>query len=378
MISICLLGQKDHGKSTLIGRLLYDTKSIEQDRINEVKAASEREGKTFDFAFLLDSFEEERSGEFTLDTIELPLKWNNQVYGLIDVPGHRELIKNMLTGSSRARYAILIVSVEDGIQQQTREHLHFAGLLGIERVIVVVNKMDAIQYDQERFTALANELKTLIADAGIQSHHIIPLSAREGDNVSRSSPHLRWYQGPPLLDLIVKECVPPTPHDGPLRIPVQGVYPKGDTRIIMGKIEQGNARKGGEVLIVPGNATTTVSQLIVASQEREEATSGENVGMVVADDITVERGMLVAAPAPTPETVSSIDGRIMTLDAVEGDITVSCGTASVPATIEAVQLLTPTQATITLQRPLVVEKAGPLSRFVLLKNDVVVGIGNRR
>ena len=196
-IPIVLIGEKDHGKSTLIGRLLLNTKSIEESRIKKIQEIDKASGREFELAHLVDSFREEREKEMTMDTTQVLLKGKKRNYQLIDVPGHEELISQMLTGASKGKVALLLVAVDEGIKEQTIRHLEIAKLLGIEKVGVVLNKIDKVNYKKEIFEKLKKEIKEVLEKVGYLSRdiHFFPVSAKYGDNVIVKSKKTLWYEG---------------------------------------------------------------------------------------------------------------------------------------------------------------------------------------
>src|SRR3989344_1221424 len=209
-IPIVVLAEKNHGKSTLIGRLLYETSSLSKDRISGAKSAAKKIGKRFEWAHLLDSFQYEREHEMTLDTTRALVKLGKNLYEFIDVPGHRELIKNMLTGASEARFAILVIDIKEGIKPQTLRHLEIAEFLGIEKIIVAVNKIDAAGYSEDRFKKAAGNFSGILAGHGFRKKiSIIPISAFSGNNVIKRTTRLGWFKGSTLAAAILKDFKAP-------------------------------------------------------------------------------------------------------------------------------------------------------------------------
>ncbi|MBI5149119.1 50S ribosome-binding GTPase, partial [Candidatus Pacearchaeota archaeon] len=203
-INLVMLGHLDHGKSTLIGRILYDTQTLLPDKIKEVESIWKTLGKNNEFAFFLDAFQEEVEEGMTIDTIQVTLKTKKQEYSLIDCPGHKEFTKNMLSGASQASTAILVISArkEEGIQEQTKRHIFLAKMLGIEQLFVVVNKMDAINYDEKRFNEIKQQAEEFLRGIGYAKIFFIPISAKNGENVLTKSENMKWYTGDTLLNIV--------------------------------------------------------------------------------------------------------------------------------------------------------------------------------
>ena len=222
-INLVVIGHKDHGKSTLIGRLLYDSKAILEQKLQEIQTELERSGKKeFEFAFLLDSLEEERKGGLTIDIIQTPFKSKKYAYTVIDCPGHREFIKKMLTGASQADAAVLVVSAKEGIEAQTRQHAFLAKTLGITQLVVAINKMDQIGYQESVFAKTCQILDEILKPMGFKRVPNVPISALNGDNVFAKSKNMKWYNGLTLIDTL-DDTVKPVqlPFNKPLRGCVQ-------------------------------------------------------------------------------------------------------------------------------------------------------------
>jgi len=271
-----MLGHQDHGKSTLIGRLLYETKSVTAERVREAREMSEKLGLEMEYCFLLDAFQEEREGGYTLDTTRAQLRHGNTIFELVDVPGHKEFIKNMLSGASNASAAILVASMKpgEGLQNETRLHVSMARLLGIKRVIVAVNKIDLAGFDEKKFNVFAEELREFLKAAGYEEEPLfIPVSAKLGDNVSRKSGNTPWYGGPTLLEELAKIAAEDKGLDKMhLRLPVQDVY----GNVLVGRVEAGVIRKGDEVAFTPSGRKATVTKVMDFGREVPEVRAGDN------------------------------------------------------------------------------------------------------
>jgi len=248
-VNVVIVGHVDHGKSTLIGRLLYDSESLPEDKLAEVQKLFEEYKKRFEFAYFLDSFEEELKEERTIDTTRVLFKGRNY-YTVVDVPGHKEFIKNMLTGASHAQVAILVVSAPDGVQEQTRRHAFLVHMLGIRQIIVAINKMDLVDYKEDVFLKAEDEISQLLSSLGYSEVIFLPISAMEGDNVYRPSGRMTWYQGATLIQSL-DAIEPEQESERALRLVVQDVYTADSEQITVGRVESGTLRKGDELIENP-------------------------------------------------------------------------------------------------------------------------------
>src|SRR5204862_5583476 len=220
-LKIVFVGHVDHGKSTLIGRILHDTGSLPEGKIEEIKKACAAEGMEFEFAFLLDALLEEQKQNVTIDTTEIPFRTARRRYAIIDAPGHKEFLKNMITGASRAEAAILVISADEGVREQSRRHAYLLSMLGVTYLIVVVNKMDLVDYSEKRFGEIEQEYRKFLQELRLDARTFIPASARNGENVARSSTKMKWYSAANVLGALdlLEPHKPDT--DLPLRFCVQ-------------------------------------------------------------------------------------------------------------------------------------------------------------
>lgn len=312
-INLVVVGHKDHGKSTLIGRLLYDSKAIPTQQIEEIRAELKQSGKQFEFAFLLDSLEEERRGGLTIDIMQTPFKSKKYLYTIIDCPGHREFVKKMLTGASQADAALLVASAKEGIEPQTRQHAFLIQILGIKQMIAAVNKMDAVAYEESQYQKTRHELESLLQALGYHNVPMIPVSAMNGDNVYNKSKKTRWYTGPTLIDALDQHTFPPpSPSSKPLRAVVQDTYPyKGAHEIIACKVETGILTPRTRIVFNPSGKEGVLRKILVYSSEVERAGPGDPVGLVVAGVDDVERGEVVSYPHNQPKKTKQIRAEIV-------------------------------------------------------------------
>lgn len=379
-LAVTLLGHKDHGKSTLIGRLLFDTKSVMADRVEDVRAASHALGKPFEYAFLLDSFQEEREDGMTIDVIHAQIKGTRRFYDCIDVPGHEELIKNMLTGASHADAGILIASAKEGIEEQTGQHVRLAHWLGLDQLIVAVNKMDLVGYEQRAFEEMKQDIAALV-DGGLRDRiSYIPISAYEGENVVTRSSRMNWYTGPTLFELMEALTRQSSLAELPLRLPVQGVYPGADgARIIGGRIESGSLRVGQSVCFVPSGAKATVTAIVTSAPAAAGASAGDNIGFVCdPSPSSIKRGEVVCSADALAGTRREIQSHAIFLESVPTRLAVECGTGHTAADVAP---LSPAEIgevgriALRFAEPLVVERARTsLGRVALKHLGKIVGV----
>lgn len=326
-LNAVIVGHVDHGKSTLIGRLLYDSETLPEDRLAEVQKLVEEYKKRFEFAYFLDSFEEELQEERTIDTTRVLFKGRGEnYYTIVDVPGHKEFIKNMLTGACHAQVAILVVSAPEGVQEQTRRHAFLVHMLGVKDIIVVVNKMDLEGYQESAFERAKAETDRLLSSLGYQQPIFIPISAMEGDNVYKPSERMPWYQGPTLVQALDRTELEEI-GDKPLRFVVQDVYNVDSESITVGRVESGKLKRGDELVFQPANVTGRVNRIKIFPGEVAEAITGDSVGILVDAELT--RGNVAGLPENPPIGVTSFLGEVALLEGTlsKGDeIEMNCGT----------------------------------------------------
>jgi len=303
-MKIVIVGHVDHGKSTLIGRLLYDTESLPEGKIEEIKLICESLGKRFEVGYILDSLEEERDQNVTIDTTQIFFKTNKRDYTIIDAPGHVEFIKNMITGASQAEAAILIVDAEEGIQEQTRRHAYILKFLGLKQIIVVINKMDLVNYREERFEGVRDDLVRFLLNIDIKPSIVIPISAREGDNIAKKSNNMQWYDEKTVLESLDTLKNKISLKDRELRLPIQDYY-TFDKRIFVGKIESGRIKKGDEILILPTKEKTKIRSIEEFLKNPEEAEAGKSIGITTEDKVFIDRGYIIVKPEEKQPIIDS-------------------------------------------------------------------------
>ncbi|MBI5440398.1 MAG: GTP-binding protein [Deltaproteobacteria bacterium] len=310
-LKIVIVGHVDHGKSTLIGRLFYDTGSIPEVRYREIEATCRRQGRPFEFAYLMDALEEERDQNVTIDTAQTYFKTAKRPYVIIDAPGHKEFLKNMITGAASADAAILLLDGVEGVREQTRRHAYILSLLGIRQVIVAVNKLDQVGYDRKTFQAAANDIAAFLHPLGIVPSYVVPISARDGENIARPGGKTPWYEGPSILEALDAFENVRAEEGLPLRFPIQDVYKWDGKRLYAGRIETGRVHAGDSVTFLPSGRRTRVKTVEKWNEPGlASAGAGECVGLTFEDEVFVERGEVLArsdeAPAACDELRASI------------------------------------------------------------------------
>lgn len=300
-LKVVFVGHVDHGKSTLIGRILHDTGSLAEGKIEQIEKACAAEGMEFEFAFLLDALLEEQEQNVTIDTTQIPFRTARREYVIIDAPGHKEFLKNMITGASSADAAILVIAATEGVQEQSRRHAYLLGLLGIQQLIVVVNKMDLADYSEERFRSIESTYREFLTELGLKPLSVIPASAKAGENIAVKSTKMGWFDGPTVLEALDQTEAKQSGKDLPLRFCVQDIYRFDERRIVAGRIETGVLRIGDPIVFSPANKASTVQTIERwNSTSRDPAISGDSIGITLSEQIFIERGYVGSHQTDTP------------------------------------------------------------------------------
>ncbi len=308
-LNLVFIGHVDSGKSTTVGRILYETGAISEQTLNKLKDEAAKVGKaTFEFAFVMDALKEERERGVTIDIAHREFETPKYYCTIIDAPGHRDFVKNMITGASQADAAVLQVSVKDGVQPQTKEHAFLAKVLGISQFAVNMNKMDAVGYKKEEYDKVKAEVEKLLKGIGykIESVPFVPCSGYAGDNLKTKSANMPWYTGPTLLEVIDTFKVPPKPLDKALRLPIQDVFTiTGHGTVPVGRVETGKMKPGDNVVVMPAGVKGEVKKIEMHHQELTEAMPGDNVGFNLkgVDKKDIKRGDVIG-PSTAPPTVA--------------------------------------------------------------------------
>jgi bifunctional enzyme CysN/CysC len=306
-MNIVIVGHVDHGKSTVIGRLLADTGSLPEGRLDAVRESCLRNSRPFEYAFLLDALKDEQAQGITIDTARCFFKTASRDYIIIDAPGHIEFLKNMISGASRAEAALLVIDANEGIRENSKRHGHMVAMLGVRQVTVLVNKMDLVGYSEEAFEKLKAEYTAYLRQIDVEPVSFIPVSAREGDNIADRSELMPWYDGPTVLGQLDLFATGRELHEKPFRLPVQDIYKftssGDDRRIVAGTIEAGTIRNGEEVLFLPSGKRSHIASIESFNTPRKEAGSaGEPTGFTLSTQIYIRPGEIMVRPGdPQPE-----------------------------------------------------------------------------
>jgi len=309
-MNVVFVGHVDHGKSTIVGRLLADTNSLPKGKLEAIQEKCKKSGKPFEYAFLIDALKDEQAQAITIDAARVFFQSKLRNYIIIDAPGHIEFIKNMVTGASHAEAAILVIDSAEGVQENSRRHGYLLWMLGIKKIVVAINKMDLVDFKESTYNSIVKEYSDYLAGIGVKAMSYIPVSGHEGDNISNKSKHMAWYQGPTLLealDAFEKEKATP---DLPLRLPVQDVYHFSDfgdnRRIIAGNISSGKLKVGDELVFYPSGKRTKIKTIeSFNTPKKTNAETGQAVGITMQEQIYIKRGQIASHANDTPPFISS-------------------------------------------------------------------------
>ena len=401
-LKIVFVGHVDHGKSTLIGRILHDTDSLPEGKIDMVKKACAAEGMEFEFAFVLDALLEEQKQNVTIDTTEIRFKTKRRKYIIIDAPGHKEFLKNMITGASRADAAVLVIAANEGVREQSRRHAYLLNLLGIKQLIVVVNKMDLADFSEKKFEEIEKEYRKFLAELGLEALVFVPASAKNGDNVASTSKKVKCHRGPSVLEALDLFEPQSADVDLPLRFCVQDLYRFDERRIIAGRIETGKLRVGDELVFSPANKASKVQSIEEWDGAGDaEALAGDSIGITLSEQIFVERGYVASHQTDTPIEANRIhadvfwivrepmrSGRLYDLRLATQEV--KCEIVSIDQVMDSSSLESTTDKREQLERnevgrltlqtrsPLVIDnhdRIPKLGRFVIVDDDQICGGG---
>jgi elongation factor 1-alpha len=319
LINVVFIGHVDHGKSTTVGRLLYDGGALSEQEYRKLEEIAKEKGKgTFAFAYAMDNLKEERERGVTIDVSYKRFDAPKHQFTIIDAPGHRDFVKNMITGTSQADVAVLVVACKEGPQPQTKEHAFLAQVMGIKQVVIAVNKMDEVNYDEAKFKEVSETMTKMLTGIGYKADNlnIVPISAWKGDNIVNKTDNLS-YAPKTLLETLDGLQAPPSPVDKALRIPVQDVYNiKGVGAIPVGRVETGVLKSGTSVMVMPSGKTGEVKDIEEHHQKLEEAKPGNNIGFSIRglgkDDIG--RGDVIGPVNDPPTVVTEFTAQIVVLN----------------------------------------------------------------
>jgi bifunctional enzyme CysN/CysC len=345
-MSIVIVGHVDHGKSTVIGRLLADTGSLPEGKLEQVRTQCELNSKPFEYAFLLDALKDEQAQGITIDAARVFFKSDLRHYLILDAPGHIEFLKNMITGAARAEAALLVIDAQEGVQENSRRHGYMVSLLGIRQLAVVINKMDLVGWDRAVYERIIREYGAFLDQVGIQPASFIPVSARGGDNIAERSPNLPWYEGPTVLGALDSFRSEPAPTELPFRMPVQDVYKftkqGDDRRIVSGTVESGRVKVGDPVIFYPSGKKSRVKSIEAFNRpSQDSAEAGWAAGFTLQEQIYVPRGEVATLESePRPQVTTRLRVSLFWLGkqpmVKRKEYLLKLGTARVTARVEEV------------------------------------------
>ena len=342
-INLVIAGHVDHGKSTLIGRLLHDTDSLTEGKMAAVKAMSERRGMPLEYAFLLDALQAERDQGITIDTTQVLFNSKKRSYLIIDAPGHKEFLKNMISGAAQADAGVVVIDVEEGIQDQSRRHCYLLRLLGLKEIIIVVNKMDLIEYSQRKFNHLKKQIVEYLSEIDLACKAVVPISARDGQGLIDLSEKMPWYTGSNFIDTLDQLPEANSTNDLPTRLPIQDVYKFDERRIIAGRIESGTLKIGDELLFTPSNKRAAIESFEVwnAKDKKTKAIAGESVGIILNEEIFIERGHIASLSTDAPIETNVFRGKVFWIGnkpIIAGDrLKIKIGTAEHISEVQSIE-----------------------------------------
>ncbi len=345
-LNLVIGGHVDHGKSTIIGRLLADTGSLPEGKLEAVRASCERNSKPFEYAFLLDALKDEQAQGITIDAARVFFKTALRPYIIIDAPGHIEFLRNLVTGAARAEAALLVIDAKEGVQENSRRHGYMMEMLGVRQLVVLVNKMDLVGYDRAVYEQVEREYREFLSRIGVSAQGFIPVSGREGDNIARRSGAMAWYGGPTVLEALDRFRAEMPETDKPFRMPVQDVYKftrQGDERrIVAGTVDTGRVAVGDEVVFYPSGKKSRVATIEAFNRPpRTETSAGEAAGFTLAEQLYVARGELAAvAGEARPQVTTRLRASVFWLGRQplvrHKDYILKLGSARVPVRVEEI------------------------------------------
>jgi bifunctional enzyme CysN/CysC len=313
-LKIVIVGHVDHGKSTFVGRLFYDTGSLPDGKFEKIRTACERRGVPFEWAFLTDGLQAERDQNITIDTTQIWFHTKKRQYVIIDAPGHKEFLKNMVTGAASAEAALLLIDATEGVQEQSRRHGYLLQMLGITQIAILVNKMDLKGYSDKVFKSIEEQYLEFLQQLGVTPKLFIPIAAKLGDNVATKSTNMPWYTGPTVLQALDEFRISEKPRDLPLRFPIQDIYRFDERRILAGRIESGTLRVGDRLVFSPRNKMSTVKSIERWNAPATDSVSaGESVGITLTEQIFVDRGQMASHEQDAPIETDVFNGKLFWL-----------------------------------------------------------------
>lgn len=393
MLNVAIVGHVDHGKSTLIGRLLYDTNSLPKGKIEEIERVCKGLGRELEFAYICDALEEERMNQMTIETMQIFFRTKKREYAIIDAPGHKEFLKNMVTGVSQANSVILVVDAKEGVKEQTKRHAYLVKLLGIENVIVAINKLDLIDYKYKVFRKIRNDIVNYLKKINLKYSFVVPISAYFGDNVVKKSKKIKWYKGLTIVEVLDNLKEKKKFYD--FRLPIQDIYEIGKRKIYVGNILSGEVKVGDKVMCYPDKKKVEIKEIFEFNKRVKRAKSPKAIGIVANKKL--KRGDILAngvrpivtrkfSPLVFCLTGSIKSGNVYTVKCVTQEV--KCKVKNILEKIDIETLKRRKgisklnkfeigKIEISLEKPMVVEKFNKLKelgRFVILdKGEIIAG-----
>ncbi|PTV94096.1 bifunctional enzyme CysN/CysC [Halanaerobium saccharolyticum] len=345
-LNLVIAGHVDHGKSTIIGRMLADTDSLPDGKLEQVKETCRKNSKPFEYAFLLDALKDEQAQGITIDSARVFFQTDYRQYIILDAPGHIEFLKNMVTGAARAEAALLVIDASEGVRENSRRHGYMLSMLGIKQIAVVVNKMDLVDYDEDTYNQIVEEYTDFLTEIGLEAERFIPVSGMLGDNVADRSGNMDWFEGKTVLEQLDSFENAALPHNKPYRMPVQDVYKftKGgdDRRIVAGTVAAGELNVGDEVVFYPSGKKSTVKTIEGFEEDKQHKVKvGKATGFTLDEQIYITRGELASrADEAEPQVSARIKANLFWLarqDLVKDKVYhLKLGTAKVKARLEKI------------------------------------------
>jgi len=313
-LKLVILGHVDHGKSTLVGRLLHHTGSLAEGKLEQLEQVARRRGAPFEWANLMDALQAERDQNVTIDTTQIWFRTQKRQYVIIDAPGHKEFLQNMVTGAAQAEAALVVIDASEGVQEQSRRHGYLLHLLGLRQVAVLINKMDLQHYSQDRFKQIEAEYRGFLRGVGLEPMSFVPISAKNGDNIASPSPNMPWWRGQTVLAALDEFKVSALSRHQPLRFVVQDVYRFDDRRIIAGRVESGELKVGDRLLFSPGHKISSIKTIERwNAPPTDQASTGESIGLTLTEPVFVQRGAIAALESALPYELNRFKARMFWL-----------------------------------------------------------------
>jgi GTPases - Sulfate adenylate transferase subunit 1 len=397
-LKIVVTGHVDHGKSTFIGRLLYDTNSLPHDKVEEIQKLCESKGEPFQYCYLLDYLLEEREKKITIDTTQIYFRNNGKEYAIIDAPGHTEFVKNMVTGAAQADEAFIILDVKEGNKEQTRRHATILSFLGFDQVHVLINKMDLVNYDEQEFNHTLQAFQQFVSELGLSIGSAIPICAVHGDNILHRSDKMNWYKGNTVMETLDRLSMQEKQENVPFVFSVQDIYKRLDHKLAVGKVASGIMYTGQKAYIYPGQIPFKIKE-IYGFEEEQEAVQAPECSSILCDKEDIQRGNIILSQTEEVMDTKQLQVSLFWISDVTGKVGETlefrCLSQSANAILRKINskmdssTLKPITTNLDSVLPLDIVKAelsldcvctvsktnNQLRRFVLVKDNMICGGG---